>query len=152
VSGRFIFPPVPEAGKCKEIPVREFDGPGLLGLVVERLPFLESCRRNETPPTLQLLPEDRAGADSLGACVDRRVGNFGVFRKERNQTPPHDRQLTLTRFVVRPDHRLQALRSVVVGRRKVRVIKDVRTVSLHSLRDALPVCPSAVSPAQRSTV
>lgn len=82
------------------------------------------------------------------SCRWRRIGRCGSARKVRfleasaatpefansiqkwNQTPSHNAQFTLTRLTVLPYHGLQTLRSNVVRRRKVRVIKNVRVAGL----------------------
>ena len=51
------------------------------------------------------------------------------------------------RYRMSEAYRLHGLRSDVVGRCEVGVVKNISIVGLHPLRDALLVCPSAISSA-----
>jgi hypothetical protein len=75
------------------------------------------------------------------------VLNAAVPSFDQKGTSPHriDRQFTLTRLRVKSHDRLEALGSNVVGGLEIRIVKDIRIVRLHPIRDALLVSPSAVS-------
>src|ERR1017187_4319841 len=83
--------------------------------------------------------------------VDGIERHLAILRPERNLTPTHDGQVTLTCLRIKPHDWLKALRGYVVGRRKIGVVKNISLVSLHPLCDALFVRPSAASSAHGSS-